>query len=500
MMNGKFFCVLWCALAFFGGKLNAQNVYMTVDEQVEMQQKVNLDGKASAVFISSMGDLVIVSNRQNDVFTQKQNGQIYEYEVLIDVKGGDNGDRTFKVMRKNSALTKEIKKIFKQANQRYYFKVEEVANPIVLNEQGGRGESYFEEGKACVEFTTTLENLQVKYPPKLPCTIKHSTSEAGAYITSVIIDMVTLDKVRKEAKETAEAYNELDQKLQTMMEASESEWAQLDTLEKKAEIAEAAFTAISYLTVYTKESNQLYVPIEELGFKQKVQYGILSLREKVYERSYVQYIASASEAEKSRRFNTAQQFYEQAANAPDATEEEKASALERATEMKECTEYWNVTNQVLKQLKEYKEQGETADYDKVEECYNIAIENYEKLYKVRNDKEFQRRAVALKNALDKLGLVVEGNVVKTKMKQGILQEETTTDVTIYACINEFNKNMEKGRHGIEVGKVDSKGNFRVQIDRHIYAGLLFVPQNGKNNTWVSLKEQKHLKTKVRIKD
>lgn len=133
MMKIKYFVALWGILLLSMSSGNAQNIFMTVDEQVEMQRNVNLDGKASAVFVSSMPDLVIVSNKKNDEFKQRQNGNMYEYEVLIDVS---DGDRTFKVMRKNTALTAEIKKIFTKKNQRCYFKVEEVENPIVLNEQG----------------------------------------------------------------------------------------------------------------------------------------------------------------------------------------------------------------------------------------------------------------------------------------------------------------------------------------------------------------------------
>ena len=236
--------------------------------------------------------------------------------------------------------------------------------------------------------------------------------------------------------------------------------------------------------------------------KQKLLYGILPLREKVeiYNRSYDQYVGSALEAEKSRKFNTAKDFYEQAASAVDATEEEKASCRAKAAEMEECTGYWNMANQVLNKLKELKKEGGSADYGMIEECYEVAIANYQSLYKIRNDEEFQRRADVLQRALDKLGLVVEGNVVKTDMKQGRLTEEPATDVSIYACPNDYNEDMRKGVHGVFIGKVDANGNFHVQVERHIYAGLLFVPDNKKNNTWVSLKEQKHLETKVRIKD
>ena len=54
MMKIKYFVALWGILLLSMSSGNAQNIFMTVDEQVEMQRNVNLDGKASAVFVSSM--------------------------------------------------------------------------------------------------------------------------------------------------------------------------------------------------------------------------------------------------------------------------------------------------------------------------------------------------------------------------------------------------------------------------------------------------------------
>lgn len=503
MIKNKLFLITWGLLFLAIPTIQAQNVFMTIDEQTELQRYVNLNGKASAVFVSSINDLVIISNKKEDKFTQKKNGQMYEYETLIDIA---DGDRTFKVMRKNTALTAEVKKIFTKKNQRHYFKVEVVDNPIILNEQGGRAEAYLVNGKACVEFTTSIENLKVEHPKGLPCTIQRSKSEAGANVISVIVDMIAFDKLRNAMNEAAEEYNAQDAKIQEMgekgIEIPDVEWQKLDELQKKTDAADVAFNSVSSLTVYADKSNYLSVSIRDLSVKQKLLYGILPLLEKVeiYNRSYDQYVGSAQQAEKSRKFNTAQEFYEQGANATDATEEEKSACRAKASEMKECAGYWNMANQVLNKLKELQKQGGRADYGMIEECYEVAIANYESLYKIRNDEEFQRRATVLKNALDKLGLVIEGNVVKTDMKQGRLLEEPATDVSIYACTSGFNKDMKKGKHGTYIGKVDAKGNFHVQVDRHVYAGLLFVPDDAKNNTWISLHEQKHLKTKVRIKD
>lgn len=233
-MKNKLILIIWGLVLFSLPTIQAQNVFMTIDEQTELQRYIDLGGKASAVFVSSMEDLVIVSNKKEDKFTQKKNGQVYEYETQIDIT---DGDRTFKVMRKNTALTAEVKKIFTKKNQRYYFKVEAVANPIILNEQGGRAEAYLVDGKACVEFTTAIENLKVKHPQGLPCTIQRSKSEAGAYVTSVIVDMVVFDKLRNAMTKATEEYNTQDEKIQKMgeegIEIPEIEWQKLDELQKK---------------------------------------------------------------------------------------------------------------------------------------------------------------------------------------------------------------------------------------------------------------------------
>ena len=344
-MKRNFILALLAFLSVAWGEAEAQNVFMMVDEQVERQQNVNLGGKASGVFVSSMGDLVITSNKKSDEFTQRKVGNMYEYEVLVDVA---DGDRTFKVMRKNTALTAEIKKIFRKKNQRYYFVVEEVENPIVLNEQSGRGEGYFEENKACVEFTTTLEGLKVKHSPDLTCTIEHSKSAAGAFVTSVIIDMGKFTSMRNAMEKADSAFTAWDTQIMKMgeegQEIPDDYFDTNDTLKMKADEAEAAFNAVSYLMIFVDGSNNLSIPISDLKNKEKRLYGILPLREKVeiYNRSYDQYVGSALEAEKSRKFNTAKDFYEQAASAVDATEEEKASCRAKAAEMEECTGYWNI--------------------------------------------------------------------------------------------------------------------------------------------------------------
>ena len=60
MMKIKYFVALWGILLLSMSSGNAQNIFMTVDEQVDMQRNVNLDVKASAFFVSYMPYLVIV--------------------------------------------------------------------------------------------------------------------------------------------------------------------------------------------------------------------------------------------------------------------------------------------------------------------------------------------------------------------------------------------------------------------------------------------------------
>ena len=75
MIKNKLFLITWGLLFLAFPTIQAQNVFMTIDEQTELQRYVNLNGKASAVFVSSINDLVIISNKKEDKFTQKKNGQ-----------------------------------------------------------------------------------------------------------------------------------------------------------------------------------------------------------------------------------------------------------------------------------------------------------------------------------------------------------------------------------------------------------------------------------------
>lgn len=63
-MKNKLILIIWGLVLFSLPTIQAQNVFMTIDEQTELQRYIDLGGKASAVFVSSMEDLVIVSNKK----------------------------------------------------------------------------------------------------------------------------------------------------------------------------------------------------------------------------------------------------------------------------------------------------------------------------------------------------------------------------------------------------------------------------------------------------
>lgn len=142
----------------------AQSNYLSSNEDTQRAETVELGGQSSFVFESKSADLVITSSINSDNQRPKamKAGEMYRYEIIVPA----DGKRIFTVAKAGTALHTDIPKMPRQ-NQRFYFTVTEVENPITMENQSGSSDGYFVERKACIQFTTPIADLQVQYSPKL---------------------------------------------------------------------------------------------------------------------------------------------------------------------------------------------------------------------------------------------------------------------------------------------------------------------------------------------
>lgn len=488
--------------------LTAQN-NLFYNYQITSESKaVALDGKSQLIVISPHDDLTAtVSGQATGRFgtpKKRSDGQ-YVYTTLFDLSQGREVKLVF--ARKGSPLQTDMKEVL-TPNKSITYKVEEVENPISLNEQTGRNMSSKVHGESDLEFTTDIEGLSVKVSPLLKSRISKSKTAAGAQVITVSIVMKPLTDLREELQKCKEEYELLTQEMNEgkIQAGDTAKLNRQEALEGIVEEMGIRLSDMAQVTLSAPNSNTLAISLDNVSENERKAYAVLAMKqvENVYNTSYDQALANALQSVKTRKYKAAADFYRQAAEAQDAPEGAKATCEARAADMDKCFEFMDMANKALRRLKEEKKKGEMVDYGLIEECYNVAIKNYESLYQLTQDEEFKRRIGMLEKDLKKLGIVVEGTVVGIDRKGGVMWENPLTGVDIYAVpLGQNGSSYTKGICGDRVGSVDAKGRYHVQLESGKYEGLLFVPvasKEYKKNVWRALKEQRHAKIDVKFNE
>ena len=183
----------------------AQSDYISASENTKKTEDVNLGGKTSFVFESKIKDLVITSSINSDEQKPqaKSVGGNYQYEFTVTA----DRKRTFTVTKYGTAYSATVTKL-PLKNRRFYFTVDEIPNPIMLENQSGRGDLYPVERKACIQITSPLNDLHVSYSKKLGARLKKETAPSGATLIKLEIDMDSLNKYRGSLNSIQNRYDE----------------------------------------------------------------------------------------------------------------------------------------------------------------------------------------------------------------------------------------------------------------------------------------------------
>lgn len=302
------------------------------------------------------------------------------------------------------------------------------------------------------------------------------------------------------------AYDDFQAKADAAEEFTDAMAAEEKRLEQQRDQAVADYASAQQVSLYSDKSNEVYVDaadMQSLGAKMKLQYGVLDMFQKVGSTAFAEKLILANQAAESRRFKEAADAYRVAAQDKDATKNDKQTCEARASTMEKCLATRNEANRALQMIQAYKKQGEAVDADKLVSLFELAIAHNEQLFAMTNDDYFQDRANQLKVSRDKIGIVVRGTVLTTRVKQGRVTEEPIVGIDIYGVATAKTEAMERGTHGDFLGSVtNADGSFQVQVPRGAYKGLLFVPTNNnkyKDNVWQGLKAGQHTQLKVRFK-
>lgn len=427
---------------------NAQSDYLTANEETKKTEDVDLGGKTSFVFLSKNSDLVITSSINSDPqkpqAEKTTDGFRYEFIIPADRK------RIFTVTKQGTALRADVTKMPRK-DQRVYYTITEVANPITLENQSGRSDLYPVEKKACIQFTTPIEDLQVKYSPKLGGRLQRGKASSGANLIKLEIDMDSLNKYRDKVSATQSQYDEITKTIKTkerqdLKSITDEEWDLQDKLQDELIQDQDNWIEAATIQLYGEGTNIITLPINDIlsiQTKSLTPYGILLLKEKVFTSKYEEMMHQANEYRRGRDYDIAKAHYISAAEVTGISETDKLTAQKSAEKMEKLSGYKTYLTSKADEFYLLVNAGGKINKKKLFGMMDEIISLNKSMYNETDDTYYLEEANRLSEEKQKVGLVLKGRFVLSEYKGGVVNETPITNIRIYGSQAFNNEDMDK---------------------------------------------------------
>lgn len=226
------------------------------------------EGNAAVSFVSTQSDWVIkpIKGDTEQPRSKTSDGKKYIYEFQMNVS--KDHERTYILGRKGSAITDQCVVKSLRPGIRVTFNLEEQAdtlNRIEAKLSSSTG-VYPVEGKACVEITTSVKQLEVMTGwPK-----EETISANGAKIINIFVDVQQLN--RMEAKRDS-----LSAVMKRLEDADDYENMEgvMNTINK----LEDDYDALAELTIGGQGIKGVPIQLTDLSVKEKRRYAVISISE-----------------------------------------------------------------------------------------------------------------------------------------------------------------------------------------------------------------------------
>ncbi len=468
--------------------LKAQSDYLTATEVSRKAENVDLGGKASFVFESKSKDLVITSSINSDAQkpAPKSVAGGYQYEFVVPA----DGKRTFTVTKQGTAYSASVMKM-PYANRRVYYAVEEIANPITLENQSSRTDHYFVEKKACIQFTSPIKDLKIDFSKKIGGETEQGIAASGAYLIKLIIDMDSLNKYRNNIETVQNKYDAISKtikakELQDPKSITDEEWDQQEQLKKDLMTAQSDWIEVATIKVYGEGTNVITLPANDImaiQTKSLTPYGILLLKEKekVFVSKYAELIQQANDYMKNREYELASAHYISASEADGVSETDKLTARKSAERMDKLDKYKDYLDAKADELFLTLKNGGKIKKKQLFSQIDEVIALNKAMYKETNDIVYLEEANRLEGEKQKVGLVLKGRFVLSEYKGGKLNETPMTNVKIYGS-QAFNcDDMDKPSYGNKGELItyvtDPEGKYSFNFPQGKYRTIIFEAVN-----------------------
>lgn len=477
---------------------------------IDKPQKTDITAtdQCCVLFTSKAADLVISTNKEDPSPQAQKNAKgLFEYKFIFTMNSrGD--ERNFTISKRGTIYRTSFKAVFAKGKQLSY-SVSEVENYISLDPIGTIKDIYENnQSLSCIEFTTTLKDLKIQYDSSLPATLRKAKAQSGADLYVLDIDAKAFAVLFKDAQAKSDAYDSFNDSLyvKNILEPTDENDAKWEQLKKKKEDAEQKLAIAMEILVSVPGSQIISVPVDAKTIQRptgKQSFSVTPKTEKEYvDRFFSQYgelIHQAESHKASRNYDIAQQFYENAAKAKDASDSDKAIAENAAAKMKELAVFKNETDIMADTLYQITKSNKRVNKQELFKLIDDIAVRYDALAKETGDASYKSEANRLRAEKDKIGTVLMGRFVMSEYKEGRLEEVAITNVRIYGSQESNCEAMDKpsyphkGKLITTVTAADGRYNIRLKPGQ--YKTIIFEAVGNKD-----IKVNKHVSVEGTDKD
>ena len=483
-------------VAFVSLTLQAQSEYISSSRVVDADRFENLENDGGLLLLSIHNDLVINVTNANKKVKIENRGKnidgIYEYYIIVDSE--DTRTPKVEISRRGSVYKTEFVQAVKP-DFLIAYRLEEVMNPIRLDNQTRPNDARLNAEEAELEFTTTIKNLQVHVNPKLEAKLetKTSPSDNNITITTVVIPVSVIRDAERKMNVALKDFKNHEKWLENAKDkATDADWDKLDELEKVSEESVSLYRNLMSVEIFGEGTNQLSIDISDLGPRSKKCYAVLPLtiEKEIFRTECSVRVNEGGKLFDMRKYKEAKDAYINALKAEGATPEIKPTIQTSIALCDSCIMYENFAAKSIKKIGELRQAG-TATQEEVARYASAAIE-FMQILNMYNPCDFYNERISkLGNMMAGMPLKVLFTIVEWKT---LHEGSNIPDVEIWAYNGDepisssvfstgrkFKKIVEKqGQDYTQIGASDINGKVEVELDRkNLPKGFVFHPKENK---------------------
>ena len=486
--------VFWVLLAIFVSlNMQAQSEYISSSRVVDADRFENLENDGGLLLLSIHNDLVInVTNANKKVKIENRGKNLegmYEYYIIVDSE--DTRTPKVEVSRRGSVYKTEFVQAVKP-DFLIAYRLEEVMNPIRLDNQTRPNDARLNAEEAELEFTTTIKNLQVYVNPNLGAKLesKISPSDNNITITTVVIPISVLRDAEEKMNIAQKNFEGHEKWLEESKDkATDADWDKLDELEKISEESAAFYRNLMNVEIFGEGTNHLSIDISDLGPRSKKCYAVLPLviEKEIFRSECSVRMNEGAKLFEIRKFKEALVAYQNALTSEGATPEIRTMLQTEIALCDTCIRYERLASAAISKINEMRKAG-SATQAEVARYVTAAIDFLNILNGSKPDEFYQVRIDKLQSMLSDIPLSIQFTIVEWKTLQ---EGNYIPDVEIWAYygINSLSslmftndKRFEKilkrnGTDFVQIGISDINGKVEMEFDRNkLPIGIIFRPK------------------------